>query len=66
MVWANIAPVLFLCNVISDVFGQHWIYDIPIQLCTRLIDTTLYTPIKKQTDTDQCLTDILNQSLTNI
>ena len=24
-VWANIASVVFLCNVVSAVFGQHWL-----------------------------------------
>ena len=28
---ANIAQVIFLCNVVSDVFGQHWVYDFPLQ-----------------------------------
>ena len=23
VVWAIIVPVIFLCNVVSDVFGQH-------------------------------------------
>ena len=23
--WANIAPVIFLCNVVSAAFGQHWL-----------------------------------------
>ena len=40
--WANIAPVTFLCNVVWDVFGQHWVYNIPMQCCPSLIDTTLY------------------------
>ena len=25
MVWANIVPLIFLCNVVSAVFGQHWL-----------------------------------------
>ena len=25
VVWANITPVIFLCNFISVVFGQHWL-----------------------------------------
>ena len=24
LVWANIAPAYFLCNVVSALFGQHW------------------------------------------
>ena len=48
VVWANIAPVIFLCNVVSDVFGgQYWIYDITVQFCPNLIDTTLYYFAKK-------------------
>ena len=39
VVWSNIAPVIFLCNVVWNIFGQHWIYDIPMQCCPSLIDT---------------------------
>ena len=42
VVWANIALVIFLCNVVSDIFGQHWVYNIHMQCCPSLIDTTLY------------------------
>ena len=30
VVWHNIEPVIFLCNVLSDVFGQHGVYDVPM------------------------------------
>ena len=32
----------FLCNVVSDVFGQDGVYDILMQCCPSLIDTKSY------------------------
>ena len=40
--WANITQVVFLSNVVSNVFGQHWIDNIPFQCCPSMVDTTLY------------------------
>ena len=40
--WANIDKVVFLCNVVSDVFGQHWLNTILMQHCSRMLDTTLF------------------------
>ena len=34
--------VIFLCNVVSDVFGQHWLNNIPMECCPSMVDTTLY------------------------
>ena len=31
--WVNIAQVIFLCNAVSDIFGQHWQDNIPMQCC---------------------------------
>ena len=28
---ANIARIIFLCNVVPDVFGQHCVYNIPMK-----------------------------------
>ena len=40
--WANIAQVSSLNDVVSDLFGQHWIFNVPMQCCPSLIDSTLY------------------------
>ena len=32
----------FLCNVVSDVFGQHWLKNILTQCFSSMVDTTLY------------------------
>ena len=39
---AYIAQEIFLYDFVSDVFGQHWVCDIPMQYCPSLIDTMLY------------------------
>ena len=33
---ASIEQVIFLCNVVSDAFRQHWFDDIPMQYCELL------------------------------
>ena len=41
--WPNIAQLILLCNVISEVFGQHWLDNIPAWLIQHCIG---YFPIK--------------------
>ena len=31
-----------MCNVFSDVFGQHWLDNIPMQCWSSMVDITLY------------------------
>ena len=33
VLWANIAQALFLCNVVSDISGQHWLDNTSMQCC---------------------------------
>ena len=42
VVWAKNALVVFLCKVVSNIFGQYWVYNIHMQCCPSLIDTTFY------------------------
>ena len=43
--WPNIAQVTFLCIVVSDVFGWHWLDNILMQCCPSMVDTTLHKVI---------------------
>ena len=40
--WANIVQVIFLWNVVSDIFGQHLQDNIPRQRYSTMVGTTLY------------------------
>ena len=47
VLWANTAQVIFMWNVISDIFRQHWMDDIPMQ-CQEPLEQhcTGFLPIK--------------------
>ena len=47
--WPNIVQVLFLCNVVSDVFQQHRLDNIIKQCCAGLVNTMLYRLYSSQT-----------------
>ena len=40
--WANIAQVIFLCTVVSGIFRQHWLDNIPRQYCSSMVNTIFY------------------------